>query len=315
MVAMNKKHTVVLVIVGICLVIVGVVVGKFFVGDTKSTASNTDYPLLAKRLFVDNPNDTRINFSPLRKQLNQYFTDNNLKGSFYFEYLPTGTSIRVNGDERYRAASLMKLPVAMELYKASELGKVDLDSTVTLKKEWLNDGYGTLYSKGEGYQLSLRDAARILLEESDNTALRAILDATDGKLETTDLALGSLDIEFTLNKDTSIDLGTRSYSSFFKCLYFACYNNKADSQEILNYLSNSTFNNRLQAGIPDDSVTVAHKIGVFNTQVQSDCGIVYYDNGNYLVCVMLMGEDNETTNNQFKNISNVIYRFVSDNKQ
>ncbi|MEZ6330643.1 MAG: serine hydrolase [Candidatus Saccharimonadales bacterium] len=312
---MNKKHTVVLVIVGICLVIVGVVVGKFFVGDTKSTASNTDYPLLAKRLFVENPNDTRINFSPLRKQLNQYFTDNNLKGSLYFEYLPTGTSIRVNGDERYRAASLLKLPVAMELYKASELGKVDLDSTVTLKKEWLNDGYGTLYDKGEGYQLSLRDAARILLEESDNTALRAILDATDGKLETTDLALGSLDIEFTLNKDTSIDLGTRSYSSFFKCLYFACYNNKADSQEILNYLSNSTFNNRLQAGIPDDSVTVAHKIGVFNTQVQSDCGIVYYDNGNYLVCVMLMGEDNETTNNQFKNISNVIYRFVSDNKQ
>lgn len=278
---------------------------------SKSTSKDiTTFPLLAKRLFVENPNDTRINFSPLRKDLNNYFKENNVKGSVYFEYLPTGTSIRVNPDTRYQAASLMKLPVAMELYKASEKGLINLDEKVKLKQEWLNDGYGTLYEKGAGYELTLREAAKILLTESDNTALRAILTSTESKLETSELALGSLDIEFTLNQDESINIGTRSYASFLKCLYFACYNTKGDSQEILNMLTNTPFSERLVSGV-NNNIKVAHKIGVFNTQVQSDCGIFYLENNNYLLCVMIEGDDSSGTNSIFKELSEKVYAYVS----
>lgn len=277
----------------------------------QANSPGTEYPLLAKRLFVDNPNNSRINFSPLRASLNSYFKDNKLDGSLYFEYLPTGTSVRVNPDARYRAASLIKLPVAMEVFKAHELGKLDINQKVALKKEWLNDSFGTLYEKGPGYELTLKEAVEIMLEESDNTALRILIDATQN-LDINDRALGSLDIELTTHKYGSIDIGTRSYSSFLKCLYFACYNTREDSQTILKLLTETSFNERIVAGINDKSVAVAHKIGVFNTRVQSDCGIVYLTDRNYALCVMLAGNDSAHTNSKIAEISKMVYEFVKN---
>lgn len=272
--------------------------------------SSEEYTLLAPRLFLDNPNDTRINFSGLRSSVRNYFSENDVSGTLYFEYLPTGTSIRVNGDERFTAASLMKLPVAMELFKAKELGVADLNQKVTLKQEWLNDGFGDLYKKGAGYELSLQELVEILLKDSDNTALRAIIETNDRVLGTNDRALGSLDIEYTLGNDQSIQIGSRSYSSFLKCLYFACYNNKEDSQAILNLLSETKFNNRIVSGIADPNVVIAHKIGVANVNWQSDCGIVYIPSSNYVLCIMLEGTDNDAINAHFAALSKLAYEFV-----
>ncbi len=91
-----------------------------------------EYPLLAGRLFVENPNDVIINFTDLRSELTSYMEKNGIQGSLYFEYLPTGTSVRVQGDDELVAASLMKIPVIMELFRAAELGRIDLDKKNTL---------------------------------------------------------------------------------------------------------------------------------------------------------------------------------------
>lgn len=297
------------------LVVIGFGAGYWFSNrQSTSTQQIEDYPLLAKRLFIENPSDKRINFSRLRTALNEYFISHNIDGSLYFEYLPTGTSVRVNPDERYTAASLIKLPVAMELYQAKELGLIDLNQTIALKPEWLNDGFGTLYQKGVGYELTLKEAVEILLVESDNTALRAIIESNDSVLELDERALGSLDIEFSTEEDQTISIGTRSYSSFLKCLYFACYNTKEHSQEVLRYLTQTSFSNRLVAGV-DQEVTVAHKIGVFNTQVQSDCGIVYLEDNHYVLCIMLAGNNTDATNQTMAELSKMVFDFVKGSKR
>jgi len=277
----------------------------------ESIAYNDDYPLLAKRLFIENPSDVRINFSGLRTSLRDYVADNNLDAGIYFEYLPTGSSIRVNGNGEYRAASLIKLPVAMEVLKAREVGLLDLSTKVQLKQEWLNDGFGTLYQKGAGHTLTLEEALEILLTESDNTALRVLIDAT-ANLELENRALGALDIEFTASEDGSIDIGARSYSSFFKCLYFACYNTKADSEKILDYLTRTEFNNRIAAGIEDKGIKIAHKIGVFNTEVQSDCGIIYLPEKNYVLCVIIAGTNDGSTDAHIANISRLTFEYLDN---
>ena len=198
----------------------------------------------------------------------------------------------------------------MEAFKAQELGKLDLKTKVALRQEWLNDRYGSLYEKGVGYELSLKEAVEIMLRESDNTALRILVDANKD-LALNDRALGSLDIELTTHDDGTIDIGTRAYSSFLKCLYFACYNTKADSQAILKLLTETPFNNRLVAGITGKDIKVAHKIGVFSHKVQSDCGIVYVPAKNYVLCVMLVGDDNADTNAKIAEISKQVYSFVT----
>lgn len=277
--------------------------------DTKQQASLDNFPLLAKRVLVDEPSEPIINFTGLRSQLNSYFTSHGLTGSVYFEYLPTGTSIRINGDNQEVAASLIKLPIAMVLYKTSELGKINLDNEVSLKKEWLDSSYGDLYRKGEGYKLPLRQAAKIMLSESDNTALGAIANSIEGLVPEDENPFAFLDADFHQNEDLTVSIGARSYSSFLKCLYYSCYLDKKDSQEILTWLTESKFNTRMTAKLGKD-VTVAHKIGTYNNQTQSDCGIVYVPKRNYVFCAMIDGPDNASTDAQIAELSKIAYDFV-----
>ena len=48
-------------------------------------ANSEKYPLLSRRIFVENPNDPIIDFEPLRQSLRDYYEKNKLSGSVYFE--------------------------------------------------------------------------------------------------------------------------------------------------------------------------------------------------------------------------------------
>jgi len=157
----------------------GVAVTLILKDEKSQSAQSVQYPYLAKRIQTGIKNEIKVNFSELRKQLTDYINKQEGGGaniSYYFEYLPTGVSININERNESIAASLMKLPVVMNLYKQAELGKIDLDKTVKLKKEWLNSEYGTLYKQGEGYPITIREAAKLTLKDSDNTALLLIWD-------------------------------------------------------------------------------------------------------------------------------------------
>jgi len=296
--------------IGIGVIMVCLVASSFLLGRSTAVVSeDIQFPLLARRILVENPNDSIVNFAPLRESIENYMTTNNLTGSIYFEYLPTGTSIRVTGDSGLVAASLMKIPVVMDLYKAHELGRINIDDLVTLKEEWLDTRYGELYKKGAGYQISFREAARLAMSESDNTAYAAILYSTNKLLSLEENSISAADVSFGRDDKREIVISARSYTSFLKCLYFGCFLNYDHSQEVLEYLSKSTFDDRLRAGIPSE-VTVAHKIGTFSDTTQSDCGIVYVDKRNYAICIMLTSAES-AGNGHISSISKLTYDFVT----
>jgi beta-lactamase class A len=290
--------------------------GQFAKPSTENSAyaRQADYPMMASRIFLSRPNDVLINFVNMRQQLGKYFTDNNLSGSLYFQYLPTGTSVQTVNKEEDVAASLMKLPTAMDAYKAVENGKADLDKVITLDQSMLDSSYGTLYQKGAGYKLTLREAISIMLEQSDNTALNAVLSVTDGLVPPAANSLNAVDVSYTTNSDQSVSISAKSYSSILSCLYFSCYNTYEDSQKILGMLTHCDFTDRLVAGVGDKKIIVAHKIGVFGDLSQSDCGIVYVPKRPYLACIMLDGPDNATTSEHIASMSKIIYDYVTTYK-
>jgi len=100
-----------------------------------------------------------------------------------------------------------------------------------------------------------------------------------------------------------------AYSCIHKCLYFACFNNEEDSQQMLLYLTESSFNDRLTKHL-QGKVEVAHKIGTFNTQYQSDCGIVYLENKNYSICVMVKGKD-PLASEEIAELSKLTYDYLA----
>lgn len=273
---------------------------------------NVQYSLLSRRVQIDNPNAPQVNFTKLRSQLESYVNslgDDSKNVSVYFEYLPTGVAININEQNEAIGASLMKVPMVMTLYKAGEKGLVDLDKKVALKQEWLNDEYGSLYSKGVGYEISIREAAELTLKESDNTALLLISDQIDSSIDQSDSVVSFLDLEFEVNSDERVLIGARSYASVLKCLYLACYNNKKDSQEMLEYMTKSVFNERLTSQLPDE-LLVAHKIGTFSTAYQSDCGVFYVPERNYMLCVMVKGED-PMASDYISKVSQKTYNYIN----
>lgn len=267
------------------------------------------YPLLAKRLFLENPNDTLINFVPLRKQIEEKFRQLNIGHSFYFEYLPTGTTVRDGETNELVAASLIKVPFVMDLYRAAELGKVDLDKVVEIEPDTINDQYGDLYKRGVGSKLTLREAAKIALEKSDNTAILIIQKQIRDKFTSDQTAISAVDAEYNLDEDTVL-MNSKAYASILKCIYFTCYVNLNDSQEILDYLTNSISPDGIAGPIPY-SVKVAHKIGVnYKVLTQSDCGIVYVPKRPYLLCIML-STDEQTAKPIMQDLSKTVYDYVT----
>jgi beta-lactamase class A len=93
-------------------------------------------------------------------------------------------------------------------------------------------------------------------------------------------------------------------------LYLACFVNKDHSQQILRDLTQTPFSDRISDGVPKD-VLVAHKIGVYGDQADSDCGIVYLPDRHYLLCIMFALPPAQA-NQHMATVSKLVYDFVSD---
>lgn len=310
---MRQRFLIIVTVFSVCL---SMVLGVLYI-QNRSRADENSYPLLAKRLFLENPSDVLIDFDPLRKEIKTYLSQTGLTHSFYFEYLFTGSNIRDGKNDKLVGASLMKIPIVMDLYKAAEQGKIDLDAKVKVPANAAEAApddkqYGNQKQLQPGEHITLREAAKIALRESDNMAAFIVFEATKDLLAAEDQAINNLDVETQTGEAGQVNyalIDARSYASFLKCLYFSCFLSFDNSHEILDYLGDSADVSRIRAGVPD-GVEIIHKIGSFSDITQSDCGIVYVPNRRYLLCVML-DTDAQTASRHIQKISEMTYIYVT----
>lgn len=269
------------------------------------------YPLLAKRIFLENPNDILLNFTDLRARLNEYIKNQSHPIGIFFEYLPTGTSIGINQNGQFITASLLKIPIAMAAYKQISNGKIERNQLLTIKENHIDPFFGEGHKRKIGSQISMEEALHDMIVLSDNTAKNAILEQ---------LSFGSLidiadSLDIPLSKDNLFDTITpKNYSSILRSLYFAAYLSYEDSEKLLKLLTETPFKDKLSAGVPDN-IPIAHKIGVFeidgkeDQNVFSDCGIVYIPNRAYILCVMT-ASDEKSAQQSMSAISKMIYDYI-----
>jgi beta-lactamase class A len=92
------------------------------------------------------------------------------------KHLGSGESFSFHADEPMPTASLIKFPVMVETYRQAGEGKVDLAKAITLTKGDQVPGSGILRELSPGLTLTLRDAVRLMIALSDNTATNLVLD-------------------------------------------------------------------------------------------------------------------------------------------
>jgi beta-lactamase class A len=93
-------------------------------------------------------------------------------------HLGTGEAFAYQASAVMPTASLIKFPVMVEAYRQAAAKQVDLNAVVVLKEQDKVPGSGILTSHfTAGARFTLRDAIRLMIAFSDNTATNLVLDA------------------------------------------------------------------------------------------------------------------------------------------
>lgn len=271
-----------------------------------------EYPYLSKRIFAEDQNDILINFIPLRQAMREYVEKPGNKVGVYFEYLPSGSSIGINDTEEVRLASLSKVPTTMAIYKQIARNALRENQLLTIEEKYIDKQFGHLWKKGAGYKIKLEEVVKLALTESDNTAHNLLLSLLTN--EVINEAYDFLDIP----KDTTNDfpsISPKNYSSILRSLYLSSYIPEEYSNKILAILTETQYLDKIPAGIPS-GIKVAHKIGVTerldaSESTFTDCGIVYVPKRPYILCIRTKGMDDSQTSLHMKNISKMVYEYVS----
>lgn len=245
--------------------------------------------------------------------------------------LATGEELLVHGDATFHAASTMKVPVLMELYRQAGAGTLSLDDRMAVKIQFASIVDGSPYTlKAEddsetslyrrvGERLTIRELARLMITESSNVATNMLIERITAA-RTCELMerLGTKDIHVLrgvedgrayargMNNTTT----ARALMIILTRLAGREVVSRSASDEMLAILRAQKFAEGIPAGVPADrGVKVAHKTGWF-PGVYHDAAIVEPPRGKPFVLVVLTRgiKDDRRAHRLVADITRLVYR-------
>ena len=252
-----------------------------------------------------------------------------------FKDLSSGKELLIHEHEFFHAASTMKTPVMIEVYKQAAKGKFSLSDSIIIKNEFKSIADGSYYSldsaddseyetyKHIGEKKTIHDLMYEMIIVSSNFATNLIIGLVDAKNVTQTMrGLGAKDIQVLrgVEDQKAFDKGLNNTVTaydlmliFEKIAKGKAVNKKA-SATMIKILLDQKFNEIIPAKLPPD-VKVAHKTGSI-TALQHDSGIVFLPDGRKYVLVLLSKklEDENAAIKAMAIVSGMIYEFLVSKK-
>ena len=247
----------------------------------------------------------------------------------YFHDLGTGDTLLVNANVRFHAASTMKVPVMIQLFRDRDAGKLTLDDSVPIRNDFrsivdgspyqldkADDSDSTLYDL-VGKKRTIRQLVELMETVSSNLATNLLIALVDAKrANATAHSLGADSILVLRgvedgkayragmnNTTTARDLGM-----LFTALAQFRAASPAACREMLEVLGRQHFTEGIPAGLPAGT-RVEHKTGWIGGVVYHDAGIVRPAGRAPYVLVVLTGgvKDDSVAYALVRDISHQIY--------
>ena len=208
------------------------------------------------------------------------------------EDLATGMTSGVNESMSLPAASTIKIPVMVEVFKQMESGTIDLTTVVHLENRDRDWGWGDMADAPSGTKRTVKQLLWLMITESDNTATnelirlvgRAHINDTMAGLGLSHTRLG----DYIRSQTETIRYALRtSPHDMIRLLDAIARDRLVDewsSKEMLAILEGQTHNGLLPVPLPKD-VRIAHKTGSLHDTL-NDVGIVYQEGEPYVIAVM-----------------------------
>lgn len=207
--------------------------------------------------------------------------------------LSGGETVLINERDVFPSASVIKVPMLVEIMFQRDEGRLSLDEMFTLRESNKVEGSGVLRDLHEGLEVTLRDLAALMIIVSDNTATNMIIDrigtdAVSDRMRV--LGLKTITLARKMYDWEQQKLGKENVISAYEMMLLLRWlaegriSSKSTSEEILGIMARQQYRDKIPLLLPEDT-RVANKTGSI-TRVTHDVGVVYTTNGPYILCAL-----------------------------
>lgn len=226
--------------------------------------------------------------------------------------------IDIASDVQVPAASIIKVPIMGAVFSAQKEGKLSLSDKIKLRQKDKTGGSGTLKNQRSGREHSIKELIELMNTISDNTATNIIINHLgfdylnawfkDNGLRGTTISRLMMDMA-SRNKGIENYTTAEDAALVFDKIYKGQLISKDVSSECLDILKNQKTRNRIPAKLPKGTV-VSHKTGL-EKGICHDGGIVFTENGDFLICVLTRHEYSNSYRSRelISKIAHTVYRY------
>ncbi len=248
-----------------------------------------------------------------------------------FNDIGSGKKIFFNAEDSFHAASTMKTPVMIELFRQSAEGIISMDNPVLIKNEFSSIIDGSKFSLDStddsehelyrmiGQKLMLKELIFLMITRSSNMSTNILIELAGAKnVVATMRALGAKQIQVRRgvedNKAFEAGLNNRTNAADLMTIFTHLANgsavNQAASDSMISILMQQHFTERIPGKLPS-TVKTATKSGSI-TKVCHDSGIVFLQDGRkYVIVILTSGiEKEEDAANLIANVSRIFYDYI-----
>ena len=223
-----------------------------------------------------------------------------------------GGEILINPDTVYHAASTMKVPVMIELFRQVDAKTLSLDDTVVVSNVFhsivdgseftlatSDDADGAAF-RALGKPMSYRDLCEAMITISSNLAANVLIEhlgvekirATVARLKAPGMkVLRGVEDQKAFDKGMNNETTSRALMTLMTAIGNGTAASPASCDEMVAILKRQTFNAGIPAGVPP-GIAVAHKTGTI-TKIHHDAAIVYAPQP-YVLVIMTRGIADES---------------------
>ena len=250
-----------------------------------------------------------------------------------YHKLGTGDSLYLDADKSFHAASTMKVPIMIQLFRRVDSGGLSLDYPLLLVNEFGSIVDGSSYSldagvdsdsslyKLVGTRVPVRDLITHMITRSSNLATNSLVAlANAAAAESTMRALGAMKIRVLrgVEDQKAFDAGLNNTTTArdLSIILSAIQENTAASPKSCAAMRDVLLEQEFNTGIPAElppGTRVAHKTG-WITGITHDASIVYPEHGpTYVLVVLTKGiEDEPTAQKLIADLSRIVYEHAME---
>lgn len=210
----------------------------------------------------------------------------------------TGAAVAINPAMVFPAASMIKVPIMIEVMRQASTGRLSLDTTVEITSRMQTGGAGILKELRPGIQMTVAELVTLMIILSDNTATNILIDLAG--MAAVNAAITGLGLQSTVLQRKMMDFpaagaGRENLTSAADLAGLFAGIAAGSLPAIpphcnalmLDILKRQQIRDKLPFYLPEDTV-IAHKTGTL-AGAEHDGGILFAPGGPYIICVLTAG--------------------------